>query len=142
MGDNVIDDAQIIFEVAESTAGGTSGKLILNSVTLTVDRPTNGYSGIGNDTEVAVGYGTLSASLDHEQVLNEEAAALLERLYRFDRSPKEMTILAGDVLEARATKFDWNNLEVSAEDDGDVMVSVSGKVRGLDIDAIQADIGE
>lgn len=134
MGDNVIDDAQIIFEIADSQAGGEGGKLILSSVTLTVDRPTNGYSGIGNEGEVAVGYGTRSASLDHEEILNREAARLLEELYQNDRSPKEMTILAGDVLRAEAAKFDWNNLELNAEDDGDVTVSISGKVRGLNIE--------
>lgn len=135
MGDNVIDDAQVIFEIAEFQAGGDTGKVILNSVTLTVDRPTNGYSGIGNEGEVAVGYGTRSASLDHEEMLNQEAAELLAELYNNDRSPAEITILAGEILDTRATKFDWNNLEVNIEDDGDATVSMSGKVRGLDIEA-------
>lgn len=135
MGDNVIDDAQVIFEIADWQAGGDIGKVILNSVTLTVDRPTNGYSGIGNEGEVAVGYGTRSASLDHEEMLNQEAAELLSELYQNDRSPVEIAVLAGDILDARATKFDWNNLEVNIEDDGDATVSISGKVRGLDIEA-------
>lgn len=135
MGDNVIDDAQVIFEIAEFQAGGDTGKVILNSVTLTVDRPTNGYSGIGNEGEIAVGYGTRSASLDHEEMLNQEAAELLAELYNNDRSPAEITILAGEILDTRATKFDWNNLEVNIEDDGDATVSMSGKVRGLDIEA-------
>lgn len=135
MGDNVIDDAQVIFEIAEYQAGGDTGKVILNSVTLTVDRPTNGYSGIGNEGETAVGYGTRSASLDHEEMLNQEAAELLAELYNNDRSPAEITILAGEILDTRATKFDWNNLELNIEDDGDATISISGKVRGLDIEA-------
>lgn len=134
MGDNVIDDAQVIFEL-DNYEGGEPGKLILNSVTLTVERPTNGYSGLGNEGETAVGYGTRSASMSHETVLNQEAAEMLADLYQNDRSPKEVSVLAGPVLDARATKFDWNNLELSAEDDGDVTVSVDGKIRGLEIEA-------
>lgn len=134
MGDNVIDDAQVIFEIGDYQAGGDTGKVILNSVTLTIERPTNGYSGIGNEAEIAVGYGTRSASLDHEEMLNQEAAELLADLYENDRSPSEIAILAGDILDARATKFDWNNLEINIEDDGDATVSMSGKIRGLDIE--------
>lgn len=134
MGDNVIDDAQVIFELDEYQAGDT-GKIILQSVTLTIERPTNGYSGIGNEGEVAVGYGTRSASLSHEEVLNQRAAEMLADLYNNDRSPKEVSVIAGDVLDTRATKFDWNNLELNSEDDGDTTVSIDGKIRGLDIEA-------
>jgi len=136
MGDNVIDDAQVIFEIDDFTAGGDTGRLIIQSATVTVDRPTNGYSGIGNETEVAVGFGTLSASMDAETVVNERAADLLEDLYRNDRSPKEVSLVLGEAADVRASKFDWNELEVSVEDDGDTMVSMSGKLRGLDADAL------
>jgi hypothetical protein len=139
MGDNVIDDAQVIFEQETDdgsySAGGQTGKVILNSVTLTIERPTNGYSGLGNEGEVAVGYGTRSAAMDHEEMLNEEAASLLADLYNNARTPTEVSIIAGDVLDASAAKFDWNELELSHEDDGDQMVSISGKVRGLDIES-------
>jgi len=131
MGDNVIDDAQVVFEVANY---GTRGKIILNSVTLTIERDTNGYSGIGNEGEVAVGYGARSASLSHEQMLNEEAGEMLRDLYENDRSPKGVSILAGDALTAEAAKFDWNNLELNIEDDGDTTVSIDGKIRGLEMD--------
>lgn len=134
MGDNVIDDAQVVFEVADYTAGGDSGKIILSSVTLTIERPTNGYSGIGNKGEVAVGYGTRSASLSHEQMVNEEAAQMLKDLYQNARSPKGITILAGDVLTVESPKFDWNNLEVNFEDDGDATISIDGKVRGVSME--------
>jgi len=136
MGDNVIDDAQVIFEIDDFTGGGDTGRLIIQSVTITVDRPTNGYSGIGNETEVAVGYGTLSASMDAETVVNERAAAVLEDLYRNDRSPKEVSLILGEAADVRASEFDWNELEVSVEDDGDTMVSMSGKLRGLDTEAL------
>jgi len=136
MGDNVIDDAQVIFEIDDFTGGGDTGRLIIQSVTITVDRPTNGYSGIGNETEVAVGYGTLSASMDAETVVNERAAAVLEDLYRNDRSPKEVSLILGEAADVRASEFDWNELEVSVEDDGDTMVSMSGKLRGLDAEAL------
>jgi len=137
MGDNVVDDAQVIFEHAspeeDYKAGGATGKVILNSVTLTIERPTNGYSGIGNEGEIAVGYGTLTASLDHEEMLNERAADLLKDLYNNARTSTEASIIAGDVLDASAALFDWNELELSSEDDGDQMISVSGKVRGLEM---------
>lgn len=139
MGDNVIDDAQVIFEVSSESddyaAGSDTGVVILNNVTLTVSRDTNGYSGIGNEAETAVGYGTRSASMDHEEMLNQRAAEMLADLYDNSRTPTEVSIIAGDVLEATAAKFDWNELEVAFEDDGDQMVSVTGKVRGLDIQA-------
>lgn len=131
MGNNVIDDAQVVFEIGDYNAGGDGGKVILNSVTLTIERPTNGYSGIGNEGEVAVGYGTRSASLSHEQVLNEEAAKMLEDLYENDRSAKGISIIAGGALTVEGAKFDWNNLELSIEDDGDATVSIDGKVRGV-----------
>ena len=139
MGDNVIDDAQIIFEVStednDFSAGSQEGLVILNSVTLSVERPTNGYSGIGNEGEVAVGYGTRSASMDTEQMLNEESAQMLADLYENDRSPAGVSVIAGDVLDASAAKFDWNELELGLEDDGDQQVSIAGKIRGLDIEA-------
>lgn len=148
MGDGVIDDAQVIFELGEQgeyAAGTDSAKLVLSSVTLTVDRPTNGYSGIGNETEVAVGYGTLSASMSTEQIINREAAAMLVDLYQTNRSPKEIDVVATGgvdddevVLATRATKFDWNNLEVSYEDDGDATISIDGKLRGLTMDGVDA----
>lgn len=134
MGDQVIDDAQVIFEIDQWQAGGDTGKLILDNVTLTVDRPTRGYSGIGNEAEVAVGYGTRSASLSHDAQMNREAAELLVELYENDRAPKEVSIIAGDVLDASAAKFDWNGLEADFQDDGDSTVSIDGKVRGLDMD--------
>jgi hypothetical protein len=151
MGDNVIDDAQVIFEVESITAGaaaegieasdadpyqagGDVGKVILNSVTLTIDRPTNGHSGIGNEGHIAVGYGTREATMDHEEQLNERAAEMLADLYNNDRSPRGITILAGDVLDASGSKFDWNNLEVNIEDDGGATVSISGLIRGLKMD--------
>jgi hypothetical protein len=139
MGDKIVDDAQIVFEIETAdgthTAGGDSGKVILNDVTLTVDRPTNGYSGLGNEGEVAVGYGIQTASMDTEQMLNQSAAELLAELYNNSRSPAGISVIAEDVIEARATKFDWNNLEMGLEDDGDQTVSISGKIRGLDIEA-------
>lgn len=139
MGDNVIDDAQVIFEHetegGDFAAGGDTGKVILNNVTLTIERPTNGYSGLGNEGETAVGYGILSASMDHEQMVNEESARMLASLYNNARNSTEVSVIAGDVLEANAAKFDWNELEAAFEDDGDQTISVSGKVRGLDIDA-------
>lgn len=139
MGDNVIDDAQVIFEHSidgdDYAGGGDTGLIILENVTLTTERPTNGYSGLGNEGETAVGYGTLVHSMDHEQMLNEEAAEMLEDLYNNAREPSEVSIIAGDALDMSVAKFDWNELETSYENDGDQMVSVSGKVRGLDVEA-------
>lgn len=132
MGDNVIDDAQVIFEVAGYQGGGDTGKVIFESVTLTMSRDTRGYSGIGNEAETAVGYGTRTASIDHEQDLNQEAADMLKDLWNNDRSPKEISIIAEDTIDAHAAKFDWNELELDVQDDGDVTTSVSGKVRGLE----------
>ena len=140
MGDNVIDDAQVIFELSTDDedfgAGGQEGLVILNSVTLNIERPTNGYSGLGNEGEVAVGYGTITASMDTEQMINQEAAELLEDLYNNARTPAEVSVIADEVLDASASKFDWNELELGFEDDGDQQVSISGKIRGLDIDAL------
>jgi len=139
MGQNVIDDAQVVFSIESESgdkswgAGTEEAKIILSSVTLTIDRPTNGYSGIGNEGEIAVGYGTRSASMSHEQIVNEEAGKLLADLYQNDRSPKSVSVTAGDVLEIGAAKFDWNSLEVSFEDDGDATVSIDGKIREVDI---------
>lgn len=148
MGDGVIDDAQVVFELGadgQYAAGTDSAKLILSSVTLTVDRPTTGHSGIGNEGEVAVGYGTRSASMSTEQVTNREAAAMLVDLYQTGRSPKEVDVIAtgGEndnevVLATRATKFDWNNLEVNYEDNGDATISIDGKIRGLTMDGIDS----
>jgi len=139
MGDNVIDDAQVIFEHETGggnfSAGGDTGKVILNNVTLTIERPTNGYSGLGNEGETAVGYGIRSASMDHEQMVNEDSASMLAALYNNARESTAVSVIAGDALEATAAKFDWNELEASFEDDGDQTISVSGKVRGLDIEA-------
>lgn len=140
MGDNVIDDAQVIFDMSteggDFGAGGQEGLIILNSVTLSVSRDTNGYSGLGNEGEVAVGYGTKTASMDTEQMLNKQAAQLLADLYQNDRSPAEVSVIADEVLDASASKFDWNELELGFEDDGDQQVSISGKIRGLDIEAL------
>lgn len=137
MGDNVIDDAQVIFEIGEGdfVAGGDTGKVILNSVTLTIERSVNGHSGIGNEANVAAGYGTRSANMDTEEQMNQAAAEMLEDLYVNDRSPKEISVTAGDVLETRAGKFDWDNLEVNIEDDGGATVSMSGLIRGLEVEA-------
>ena len=147
MGDNFIDDAQVIFEHSTAAgdaygAGGDTGKVILNNVTLTVERPTNGYSGLGNEGETAVGYGVQSASLDHEQMVNAESAELLADLYQNARSSTEVSVVAGDVLDASVASFDWNELEASFEDDGDQTISISGKVRGLDIVAAVEEEGE
>lgn len=134
MGDNVIDDAQVIFEVDEYQAGGDVGKIILNSVTIRVDRPVNGHSGIGNEGNVAAGYGTRSGEMDTEEQLNQEAAELLSDMYNNSRTPSEVAVLAGDILDVRAAKFDWDNLEVDIQDDGGATVSMSGMLRGLDIE--------
>jgi len=135
MGNNVIDDAQVIFEVGGYQAGGQAGKIILNSVTLSGDRPTNPESGIGNEVNTAVGYGTRSANLSYEGALNREAAEMLEDLWRNDRSPKEISVVAGGVLDTRAAKMDWNSFEVSHEDDSNSTVSVEALLRGVDIEA-------
>lgn len=139
MGDNVIDGAQVVFELSGSEgdhqAGGSEGLIILNSVTLTFERPTNGYSGLGNEAEVAVGYGPRSASMSHEQMVNQDAAEMLEDLWQNDRTPAEVSVVAGDVLDTRASKMDWNNLEVNYEDDGDATISIDAKLRGVEIEA-------
>jgi len=139
MGDGVIDDAQVVFEVETSDgeygAGTTTGKIILNNVELSAERPTNGKSGIGNEGEVAVAYGTRSASMDTETELNRASAELLEDLWVNDRSPNEVSVIADDVLDTRATKFDWNDFSVTHEDDSSSTVSLAGKLRGLDIEA-------
>lgn len=135
MGDGVIDDAQVIFELDNWQAGGETGKIIMSSVTITLERPTNGYSGIGNEGEVAVGYGTRSGSMSTEQMINQEAAEMLDELYTNDRSPKEVSVIAGEVLDTRAAKFDWNNLEINYEDDGDATISIEGKIRGIQVEA-------
>lgn len=138
MGDNIIDDGQVIFELSGSEdykAGGDVGKIILNSVTITIERPTDGFSGLGNEEEVGVTYGPKTASMDHEQMINQRAAEMLEDLYRNDRSPKEVSVVAGDVLDTRASKMDWNNLEINYEDEGEATISISAKLRGVEIEA-------
>lgn len=139
MGDNVIDDAQVIFEIstddADFTAGGDTGKIILDSVTITIDRETRGYSGIGNEAETGVGYGTRSASMSTTTHLNQAAAEALDSLYNNARTPQEVSVLAGDVIDSRASKMDWNSLEVDVQDDGDVTASIDAKLRGLEIEA-------
>jgi hypothetical protein len=135
MGDNVIDDAQVIMEIGGYQAGGTEGKIILNSVTISGEQSTNGESGIGNEGETAVGYGTKMASLSYDGALNRSAAEMLQDLWRNNRTPKEVSVLAGDVLDARAAKFDWNSLEVNHENDSNSEVSIEGKLRGVDFEA-------
>lgn len=139
MGDNVIDDAQVRFRFetndGEYGAGGTTGQIILNTVEISAERPTNGKSGIGNEGEVGVSYGTRTVSLDTEEELNREAAELLEDLWMNDRTPNEVSVIAADVLDTRGSKFDWNEFSVTHEDDSSSTVSFAGKLRGVDIEA-------
>lgn len=135
MGDGVIDDAQVTFEVAGYQAGGESGRIILDSVTISGERSTNGESGIGNETETAVGYGTKMASMSYEGALNRRAAEMLEDMWQNAREPKEVSVVAGDVLDTRAAKMDWNSFEVNHEDDSNSTVSLEAKLRGVDIEA-------
>ncbi len=74
--------------------------------------------------------------MDTEQMLNTEAAELLADLYNNDRTPAEVSVIADEVLDATAAKFDWDELELGFEDDGDQQVSISGKIRGLDIEVL------
>jgi len=139
MGDGVIDDAQVQFTIdtedGEFGAGGTTGQIILNNVEIQVQRSVDGKSGLGNAEEVAASYGTIAASLDTEAELESEAAELLETLWVNDRTPTEVSVIAGDTLDTRAAKFDWDEFTVTHEDDSSSTVSLSGVLRGVDIDS-------
>lgn len=138
MVNDIIDDAQVIFEQSVDgdnfAAGGESGLVILNSVSLAIERSVDGYSGLGNNEEVATSKGTKKASMDHESMLNKRSAEMLATLYN-NNGDSEVSVIAGDVLDASAATFVWENLDLDLENDGDQMVSVSGKILGLDIEA-------
>jgi len=134
----VLNDAQVIFEVSteddDYKAGGQTGVVIINSVTLTISRDVTEYSGLGNDQMVAHSTGPESASMDTEAVLSERSAEMLDDVYNSE-GPSEVSVIHGDVLDTSAAQFIWDELEVSNEDEGDQMVSMSGVVQGLDIEA-------
>jgi len=132
----VLDDAQVIFEVSTADddykGGGETGVVVVESVTLTVSRDVTEYSGLGNAEMVAHSTGPESASLDSEVVLAERSAQMLDDVYN-NPEPTEVSVLHGDVLDTSAAQFIWDELEISNEDQGDQMVSMSGVIQGLDI---------
>jgi len=138
MGRNALDDADVLFEIStdgeDYKGGGQTGIVVFNSVSLSVERTVNEYSGLGNDGMVAHSEGPESASMDTEAILNERSAQMLDDVYNGDGGV-EVSVIHGDVLDTSSPRFIWEELEISNEDEGDQMVSISGVIQGLDIES-------
>jgi hypothetical protein len=60
---------------------------------------------------------------------------MLDSLYNNSDDTAEVSVIHGDVLDTSAAEFVWDELEISNEDQGDQLISVSGVVQGLNIEA-------
>lgn len=137
MGIDVIEEGQLKVRVGSETAGGNSGQVVMNDVTLSASRDNTDYSGIGNDTVTAKKFGTPNYEFDTEQILNKAAAQMLHDVVTGVEKETEF-LVNGEVIEFRAGECDWSDWEFNASDDGDVTVSISGELRDVQTELLES----
>lgn len=128
MGDNIVDDGQMVVQVAGQQAGGEAGQLILNNVNFAKERENTNAHGIGNKEPQGMKFGNITYTFSSESQLNEAAADLLRELSDGDDAtePTNAFIRAEDTVEVRIGKIYWNTVEWDSNDDGDIIVTVNG----------------
>lgn len=131
MGDNIIDDGDLIVKLGGEMAGGETGQLVINDVSLTIERDNDPKHGIGNKDPVGMGYGNKTYSLSSESVVETAIADIVTDMYLNDQSPKEAVLRSDGALEASIGKIDWNSIEKSASDDGEVTLSIDADGRDV-----------
>jgi len=139
MGDNVISDGELVFSITSPdddsnttySAGTTAGQVILEDVTFTMERDNTMYHGIGNDEPQGMSYGNKTYSLSTETIVNEDIAQLVVEMYNNGRSATDGVLRSDGALEVNIGKIDWNSVEKSASDDGDVTLSIDADCRDV-----------
>lgn len=137
MGDEIIDDGDLIFNYDGVTSSGEaadeSGQLILESVSLTVERDNDPKHGISNKEPQAMSYGNKTYTLSFEGHVNEAIADVVVAMYLDDQTPRDADLRSEGAMEATIGKIDWNSVEKSGSDDGDVTLSVDADCRNVDL---------
>jgi hypothetical protein len=146
MGDNIIDDGDLVITfgrtarqndgslntaIKDKQAGGETGQLIITDVSLTMERDNTNYHGIGNKDPTAMGYGNKTYTLSSESIVNDAIADVVVTWYKNDQTPQDAVLRADGTLEAVIEKVDWNSVDKSATDDGDVTLSIDADARGV-----------
>ena len=132
MGDGVTDDKDLVVRLGGEQAGGVTGQLILSDVTFTIERDNTEHTGIGNEEAQAKSYGDPEASLSAEGMVNDALAREMKSLYDNKETPPRAYIRSQGTFEWSIGKMDWNSLETSASDDGDVTMSLDAGCRELE----------
>lgn len=133
MGDNIIDDGNLVITVAGESAGDEAGQLILSDITLSSERDNTNYHGLGNRDTQAIGFGNKEHTLSFEGIVEETIADVIVDMYENDETVQDADIIADGALAAEIGVVVWNSVETGASDGDDVTLSVEADCRDVDL---------
>lgn len=125
----VTSDADLVVKIGDHEAGTTKGQLILDDVEYRMERDNEVKHGIGNDEPQGTRKGNKTYHVSHSAILNGSAADLALSVADGD----ELTaVFRSPDMEIDVGVLDWNDWNVNASDDGDVMFEVEFDAREME----------
>lgn len=123
----VTSDHQLVITIGDEQAGGTSGQLVLDSVEMNQSRDNDPKHGVGNDTPQGMQLGNIEYEATASAHLNGAAADLARNLEPDTPISANFatTEEADGEFEVKRDDLYWNEVNVEAQDGGDVVLSLT-----------------
>jgi len=125
------NEIDLVVKYATEKGGGTDGQLIIDDVELSQSRDNRERHGIGNEEPQYIEKGNKSYSFSTTCMMNTAAARALKRIEDGNATTDTIYIKDDDVFTEQADGMVFNDLTVSASDDGDTSVSIDANLTGL-----------
>ena len=137
MGDTIIDDGDLVVTYGGESSDTDSGQLIISDVTVGLNRDNTTIHGLSTNEPQALSHGNKTYELSFEGMIDQSLADVIRDQYQND------TTVSGSVysdtsdgapqLKASIGKIDWNSIEISGSDGGDVTISLDADCREVDL---------
>lgn len=133
MGENIIDDGDLVFTLGDKSGGDETGQLIISDVSLTISRDNDPTHGIGNKEPQGIKYGNKTYELSKESHENEAVADLVAEMYNNDTNPTDAALRSEGGMDAEIGVVVWNEVSKEASDGGDVLLSIDADCREVEL---------
>lgn len=128
------NEVNLVVRYADHQAGGETGQLVIDDVSLTQSRDNRNRHGIGNDDPQWIEKGNNTYTFSTTAFLSDASAAALKRIERGDAVSDAIHITdtgTGNTL-GKASGMVFNELTVESSDGGDSTVSIDADLPGVD----------
>ncbi len=130
---NTIEDGDLIVELGGSSAGGSSGTLVLNDVSLSLSSSNTMHIGVGNKEPVDHSQGNREYTFDTEGVMSRELYDEVKSIYESGTASSAALLDEDDNINADIGKLVWSEVELSASDGDNPTVSLSAACYDVEL---------